>query len=59
MPSVLPHAVHASQAIVRSNRELEQELWGGNLHNEGRRGVQARAVVVRGAGLRCMHRYGG
>ena len=33
------HAVHAAQAIVRKKRELEQELWGGNQQNEGRRGV--------------------
>ncbi len=33
------HAVHAAQAIVHKKRELEQELWGGNQHDEGQRGV--------------------
>ena len=35
----LCYDVYAAQAIVRKKRELEQELWGGNPHSEGRRGV--------------------
>ncbi len=33
------HAVRAAQAIVRTKRELEQELWSSNEQHEGRQGV--------------------